>query len=136
MISDLTVRFDNALKAKFKDKTDIQNYLLKHERKNLCIQNLCEQIIRAEKYSINISLNTYDGIIKDIAMMFAKACLQKAEESHYSQAKINQIKAQQDHLKQAEEMLHDLEKETLNDKGLTEIERDNIRQAIASRSTD
>lgn len=136
MIEDVTRRFDDAIKAKFKDKQDVQNFLLKHERKNLCINRLCEQIVRAENYSINVKVTTYASIIGDIAMMFAKACLQKVEEDHMSSIDKFKIMAKHDNLKEAELILHDLEKETLNDPKLTEIERDNIKQAIKARATN
>ena len=136
MLEDVTRRFDQALRTKFQAKTDILNFLLKHERKKLCIDRLCEQIVRAENYSINIRVETYASIIDDIATMFAKACLQKVEEEHYSSIKRQQIMAQADHLKNAEAMLIDLEKETINEKGLTEIERDRIRSAIEKRSLE
>lgn len=137
MLEDVTKRFDDAIKAKFKDRLEIQNYLLKHERKALCLNRLCEQIVRAENYSINIKVETYASIIKDIAMMFASAVLKKAEEDHYSSIKRQQIMAEQDHLKNAEAMLVDLEKEAINDPRLTEIERDQIKEAIRqARSAD
>ena len=133
MLEDVTKRFDQALESKFKARPDVLNFLTKHERKNLCINRLCEQIVRAENYSISIKVETYSGIIKDIALMFANACLKKAEEDHYSQAQRTAITRQQDALKDAEGLLKDLEKDTINDKGLTEIERDEIKQAIESR---
>jgi hypothetical protein len=136
MIEDVTKRFDLAIKTKFKDKPEIQSFLLKHERKNLCINRLCEQIVRSENYNIKIHVQTYDSIIEDIAMMFARACLQKHEEEHYSSIKLQQIMAQHDHIKNAEAMIKDLEKEAVNERGLTEIERDEIKQAIKARPTD
>jgi hypothetical protein len=136
MIEDVTKRFDLAIQSKFKDKPDIKNFLLKHDRKKLCINRLCEQIVRAEGMSVLPNVAAYATVINDVAMMFAGACLKKAEEDHFSQSQRNAITRQQDALKDAEGLLKDLEKETINEKGLTEIERDEIRQAIASRSAD
>jgi hypothetical protein len=68
--------------------------------------------------------------------MFSKACLQKAEEDHYSQAQRSAINRQHDAIKEAEGLLKDLEKDTINDKGLTEIERDEIKAAISRRQTN
>lgn len=136
MIEDVTRRFDDAIKAKFKDKQDVQNFLLKHERKSLCINRLCEQIVRAENYSINVKVTTYSSIISDIAMMFAKACLQKVEEDHMSSIERHKILAKHDNIKAAELILHDLEKETINDPKLTEIERSEIKQAIKARTAN
>ena len=133
MIEDVTKRFDKAIQAKFKDKPEIQSFLLKHERKGLCINRLCEQIVRAENLSVMPNVQIYSNVINDVAIMFASACLKKAEEDHYSQAQRTAITKQQDDLKEAEGLLKDLEKEAVNDKGLTEIERDEIRQAIKSR---
>jgi hypothetical protein len=136
MIEDVTKRFDLAIKTKFKDKLEIQNFLLKHDRKNLCINRLCEQIVRAENYNIKVSVKTYDSVIGDIAMLFAKAVLQKHEEEHYTSIQKQQILAKNNAIKDAQEILKDLEKDTINDKGLTEIERDEIKQAIQARKAD
>lgn len=135
MLSDIALRFDNALREKFKDKTEVLNFLLKHERKKMCIDKLCDEIIRAEKYSIQIRVETYAGMIKDIAVMFASACLKHVEEAHYSSIQRQQILAKENHLKEAQWLLKDLEKDSLNEKGLTQIERDEIKQAIKVRQT-
>lgn len=135
MIEDVTRRFDLALKSKFKEQTEVLNFLLKHERKQLCINRLCEQIIRAENYRINVSVSTYATIIQDVAFMFANACLQKCLEDHYSSAKKAEINRQQTALKDAEDLLLDLEKETIRDRSLTEIEREEIKTAINNRKT-
>jgi hypothetical protein len=133
MLKDLALRFDKAIKDKFSHKPEVMNYLLKHERKLICIENLADQIIRAEKYSIAIKLSTYDTIIKDVSMMFCKAAIEHIEQQHYSAAKVAQIQRAADHLKEAESMLKDLEKDSLNEKGLTQIERDEIKHAIEKR---
>jgi hypothetical protein len=136
MIEDISKRFDNALRDKFKEKPDVLNFLLKHERKHLCIQSLVEQIVRAERYSISIRVETYANIIRDVALMFARAAVEHIEQQHYSAAKVAEIKRKAEHLKDAEEMLKDLEKDSVNDKSLTEIERDEIKAAIKARKAN
>lgn len=130
MLEDITRRFNLAIEEKFKDKLDVKNFILKHERKHLCIQNLKEQIVIANNYSISIRVEIYASVIRDVALMFASACLLKVEEDHYSSIKRSQINAKQDALKEAEGLLKDLEKDAINDTKLTEIERDEIKEAI------
>lgn len=136
MIEDISRRFDNAIREKFKDKPEVLNFLLKHERKHLCIQSLVEQIVRAERYSISIKVETYASIIRDVALMFAKAAIEHIEQQHYSASKVAEIQRKADHMKQAEEMLKDLEKDSVNDKSLTEIERDELKAAIKIRQAN
>lgn len=128
MIQDVTKRFDDAIIERFQN-LDIRNALLKHERKMKCIENLCDEIRRAEFYSLNINLDTYSRIIKDIAMMFSKAALQHIEEQYYSTMKRRQIEAEYNRLKDAQDLIQDLEEATINDKGLTEIERQRLQKA-------
>lgn len=136
MIQEIKVRFDSALREKFSQKADVLNFLLKHERKNLCITNIAEQILRAENYNINISIKTYDKIIKDIALMFARAVIEHVEQQHMSAIKKAQIRAKEDAIKNAELMLKDLEKDSVNEKGLTEIERDLLRHEVKKRAEE
>lgn len=133
MIQEITVRFDKAIRDKFAHKHEVMNYLLKHERKSLCINRLAEQILRAEQYNIALSVNTYDSIIKDVALMFAKTAIEHVEQQHMSAIQKAQYRAKEDALKEAEEMLKDLEKDSLNEKGLTEIERDLLKHEHRKR---
>lgn len=134
MIQEITVRFDKAIRDKFAHKADIQNYILKHERKHICIQNLAEQILRAEKYNIALSVSTYDTVIKDVALLFAKTVIEHVEQQHMSSIQKAQLTARQDALKEAEQMLKDLEKDSMNEKGLTQIERDLIKHEHQKRN--
>jgi hypothetical protein len=133
MIDQITKHFDDFLRERLKTKPEIMNYVLKHERKSLCIQNLCAEIIRTEKYRINVSVETYKSLIQGVAGIFANATIEHLEQKHYTQAKIRQLQQERDRIKDAQEMLQDLEKDAVNEKGLTQIERDEIKKEIEIR---
>lgn len=114
MIAEVTKKFDAELTKVFKQKPDILRFLLKHERKDRCILNLCAEISRAEQYRINVSVENYSKIIKDFARMFARAALTYAEEKALSDAERARRIWESDRLNRAEQFAEDLEKETLN----------------------
>lgn len=131
MKEDITRRFDLAIDANFGKWPEVARYLKSYERKPLCISNLCEQIVRLEKYRVTgINLDLYQTVIADIAKMYGKAVIEFVEQQHYSSAKVAQLKHNADAIKEAEAMLKDLEKESINDPKLTEPERERIKQAI------
>ena len=113
MIGDVTKIFDDTLTKKLGTKPEVLKFLLKHERKNVCIQNLCYHISQLEKLSITWNAEKYRRLIGDVAVMFGKAALEHYAQREMSDAEKTRRQRQADSLKEAEAMMIDLEKETL-----------------------
>lgn len=78
MLVDVTVHFNNALRVKFGHKPDILKFLLEHERKDLCLKNLCNQIEIAERrgrFRLDFDVTKYILMINEMAVMFARAAV-------------------------------------------------------------
>ena len=77
MREDVTLHFDAFIKDTFKSKPDVMKWLLKHERKETCILNLCEQIelCQRKKLAISWDVEIYKSTIKSVARMFCDNCL-------------------------------------------------------------
>jgi hypothetical protein len=114
MKEDVTRRFDEELKKVFgPTQPEILKFLLTHERRDLCIRNICREISKANGLALRVSLTNYDKLIRDLARFFAKTAIQHIEEQLLSHGeKVRRVSAA-DHLKRAEEMLVDLEKEAM-----------------------
>jgi hypothetical protein len=86
MRADVLKIFDQFITDTFKAKPEVSRYLMNHERKNLCVDNLCEQIQIIERRRLKIVFDAayYKRTIQDIARMFCNACLKHAEEKSLS----------------------------------------------------
>jgi len=88
MRAEVEKKFDDAIREVFKNRSQVVNFLLRHERKNICIDNLCSEILKCEKhhFSINFDAGKYDYVIKEVAKMFAQSSLGYLEQSIMSRA--------------------------------------------------
>lgn len=79
--------FDSWIIATFKAE-NLRNYLLRHERKPICITRICEQIRIAELSNIRkrFDIWRYRQVVEACARMFADAALKHAEEQALSHA--------------------------------------------------
>lgn len=114
MIGDSTdVRrlFDAALVEKFNQLPDVLNFLLKHERKKLCLDNLCAEIIRMNGRKLLFELDTFKQVIETTADMFARKALKLAEENTLSSIERIRRQTESDRIKNAQEVMHELEKD-------------------------
>lgn len=86
MRSDVESIFDGYIHRTFLEKPEIARFLLKHERKELCIQNLCEQIqgVERSRMSLTFTPSMYKKLIEDIARFFCQQALKQAEEQNLS----------------------------------------------------
>ncbi len=78
MLLDVKILFDEYLRKNFKHKPDVLDFLLNHERKEVCIRNLCDQIQVCEKRSkvkLNFDAKAYKLSIEEVAKMFASAAV-------------------------------------------------------------
>jgi hypothetical protein len=98
--------FDNHLKKEFKEHPNVLKFLLNHERKQLCINNLIREFKIAEwsiqRYDL-LTLNSLKMFTVDFANMFAKAALKLKEQNLMSEAskqhKMHQDQETQDYIK-------------------------------------
>lgn len=78
MLLDVTQLFDQYLTKNFGHKPEVLQFLLHHERRQICLQNLCGQIQIAEKRSklrLNFDAIKYKLMIDEVAKMFAHAAV-------------------------------------------------------------
>lgn len=81
----LLTAFDNQIKETFKNKTEVKNWLLNHERKNTCIDNLMSEIKKTElKKAVLLNRETIEMLGKDYANSFSKISLRYQEEQAIS----------------------------------------------------
>jgi len=135
MRNDLEKRFDSALTKAFGTSPDVLKWLKNHERKHLCVDNLCEQvkIIERRQFNLAFDVKKYERLIKDFALMFAKAAILHAEEKMLSSAEINRQVSKRHLEKDLELQMIDLEKEAF--KAGDEFERDIFKQKAALEET-
>ena len=110
--------FDSWLSAKFHGKPDVAKYLLRHERRPMVIQKVCEQIRIAELSNIRRRFNTarYRQIIEACAGMFASAAVKYAEEQAVSRAEMIRRMDEASRLENLKAEFQELENETLSTK--------------------
>lgn len=110
MRSEIAVIFNAKIADTFKDKREVLNFLMNHERKNLCLDNLCAQIAECERRALRIGFDakTYEWTINDVAVMFCKQALRKAAEDSMTQAeRVRKSMAVDDNDKLARDMIAD-----------------------------
>lgn len=120
---EVTKRFDEEIDKIFKNRPEITRFIKNHERKELVVRNLCAEIIKCEKFSLNFDCNKYSKVIGSVARMFASHAIRFAEESIVSENEKRRRIAEADKVKRAEEAMLILEKEAKD-------EQDKIRVFI------
>lgn len=77
LLFDVTQRFDAHLRKLFQESNkEVLNFLLKHERKQLCLNNLCNQILVAEASSkVKVNIDSFQLLIEETAKLFANAAI-------------------------------------------------------------
>ena len=115
MYLEVKKEFDEFIKETFREKRDVRNFLLRHERKDYCIKSLCQQIkgIEERRHSITFDLPKYRQTIKDVAKMFCQAALNVAERESLSSLEKDRLDrlARQDEI--TEEKIEDMKREGL-----------------------
>jgi len=82
----VTTRFDSWIAWKFKNE-EVRKFLLRHERKRVCIDNICEQLVKVGLMSPKIdNLKNIVLVVDSIAMAFCKNALNHHIEKHISNA--------------------------------------------------
>lgn len=82
MISHVTKVFDEKIKETYKrdDFRDLMNWLLNHERKQVCLEHLCENIRDLEARAPTFNYTIYNRLIKDVAVMFMRHAMEYKEQ--------------------------------------------------------
>ena len=107
--------FDGEIRRVLGTKPEVMNFVLNHERKSKCIENIMQQVFIIEKRRLKMSPITMRRLIGDVARTFAKAALTEKEQQLMSEAQKRALTAQQDYIKDAEStFLKDNEKEALS----------------------
>lgn len=89
--------FNDELKRVFETKPTMLDFLTKHERKNMCIDNICHQVILSERRAKNhlADINNLERFVRDLARIFASTCIEHKKEelltSLARQGKISEI---------------------------------------------
>jgi len=82
----IATTFDNEVKSLFSDNETLRRFVLDHERKNLCIDNISKEIRIAELGSVvDIKTSHVEFVAKEYAKTFSKMALKQAEEKSVSQ---------------------------------------------------
>lgn len=118
MIIQITAEFDSWLQSKFQGKPDIQRFLLNHERKHLCIQEVLQEIRKAELSNIGgrFEVTRYKLLIHTCAQMFANVAINHKHQQLLSSAERQRRIDEDGKYDRAAEILAEAEKEALSDK--------------------
>lgn len=79
--------FDAKIRDAFKKRPDLMKFFLGHERKKLCLENLCEQIKLAEGLlAVKFDTPKYQNMIEQVAVMFCRGAIGQKEHEVASRA--------------------------------------------------
>lgn len=109
--SDVRKVFDETLVEKFKAQPDVLKFLIDHERKKVCLDNLCAEIIKMNGRRLLINIVDFKDVIKSVAGMFAHQALRKAEQDALSDLERIRLKVEASRLSTARDVINDLKKE-------------------------
>jgi len=123
MRSEIEKLFDAELDRIFKTKPDIAKFLKTHPRRNLCLDNLCEQVETCEKrtYSITFDADAYKDVIKSVARMFSEAALNHLEQSLLSESEKLRLRKEGERDLYVEEAIEEMKKDGLIIDGETKL---------------
>lgn len=109
--------FNMYIVGKFPNK-DIAAFLWNHERKPVCIKELCNQIEICERKERRIKFDRakYVQVINQSAEMFCNAALLKAEQDHVSRLERQRLIDEGNRIKDIEDEFEADQKEALDDK--------------------
>lgn len=113
--SDIRALFDKALVQKFKDQSEVLKFLLDHERKRVCINRLCAEIIRMNGRKLLVELTYFEQVIETTANMFAFQALKKAEQDALSSIEKIRMRHDADTIERAKEVIREVEKDGLRE---------------------
>jgi len=110
--NNVKVIFDKFLEETLAPKPEILKFVLNHERKDLVLNNLCDQILRAERYNFNFNAEKYRFIIRSMAKTFATVCLEHHRQQALSSLEKIRIRNESENIQRAQEIMDTIERES------------------------
>jgi len=95
-------------------KPGILTMLNDHPTKTKCIDNLCAQVLMAEKAGIKLDADKFSNLVKGVAKFWAHTALTAKEQSLVSAIEKNRIRAKNEREKDLMSDIADIQKEALN----------------------
>lgn len=87
MLLEVQKIFDDKIRSAFKTRPDLKKFFLKHERKQLCLENLCGEIKLAEALlARKFDGEKYRNMIEQVAVMFCRGAIGQKEKDIASRA--------------------------------------------------
>lgn len=111
MLSDVRRIFDESVDTLFSEKPHLVPFFKDHERKNVVLNNLCEQILIIENRNLHFNAEAHRTLIKDVALLFCKAALKLVEEQHLSPAERSRREREGRALDIAKDTIKELQKD-------------------------
>lgn len=108
-------RFRETIRDRLKTKPDLVRMVLDHERLPLVLENLKQQIRILVLRMPRVKQASLHRVVDDLAVFFAKNCLEHKEQEIMSSAERARRVSAADSMKRAEEALIDLEKEATSE---------------------
>lgn len=109
MISDVRKIFDDYLTKKFKTNQSILNFFMKHERKEICLNNLCAEIMAIENRRLDFNAYTYVELIEAVAKMFCERSLTVQDQKLMSTNERRRLEDENRRLEIAKETIQEFE---------------------------
>lgn len=108
--------FDQCLSVRYKKHPEVLKWLISHERKQLAINNCCQQVAIAEKSRKN-KFNSLEmaALIAAASEMFARAALNAHEAFLMSEAERNRRQKEVDEIKEIETSVKEIDRDKGND---------------------
>lgn len=77
----ITTDYDNFIKRIFAEKSELKNFFLRHERKELLIKNLIHQIQLCElSNKVYLKRNTITSLVEDVTRNFCRLAINHKEQ--------------------------------------------------------
>lgn len=95
MRRDIEALFDVHTRDILKTQPNVSAFVLKHEAKHKCIENLCYEIRKCELGVKDFNVNDYSDVIRTVAVMFAQNALNIKEFEIMSDIQKLQFQAKQ-----------------------------------------
>ena len=118
MLQTVTVLFDTYIKSKLDQKPEVMKAVLNHERKQVCLQNLCAQIKAVEAINPAWNKGLMIKTVDSVADLFMKSVLEHWKQSAMSELVRKQKTAEADKMANANEVLEEYNREALEAEGL------------------
>lgn len=119
MLHQLVARiFDQTINERFKAKPNVRDFLIRHERKEVVLNNICQQIRMCELSSIRTKFDAEKllWVVTEMAVFFAKTALDHKQEQMLSKAEVNRRVSDADKFKQLQEQFDKDQEEALSAK--------------------